>query len=335
MAGLMKGTVRSYHAADGTAEVELVCGRGVWVTVPVATHLDDRAVADGKRCALLVFDEQNQSDMVLVATYDEGPLMGASTISHSDLDDLDADDHLQYLTEDRLAALEQVIPLAALSADMASEGAVPVVLSGAWGYGDPSVMSWPSAATGKVWTKRSSGAGWERGPWHLIDSAELSSAVTSVTFSSIPSEFVDLLITGVARTDRSAIADTVMLRFNGDTGSNYDRLSVNMRSTGFTNYVARAAPALWVNRCEAASATSQAFSPVWGLIPAYKSTSAYKYLVSGMTFTRAAAGADTDLYLTYSGGCWQSTAAVTSVTLFPSVGPNLVSGCRFYLWGCK
>lgn len=168
----------------------------------------------------------------------------------------------------------------------------------------------------------------------LIDSTVLTSAVTSVTFSSIPS-FVDLLITGVARTDRSVIADSVMLRFNGDTGNNYDRLKFNIQSTGYVTYVNRAASAIWFNRCEAAKATSQTFSPLWGFIPSYRNTSAYKYFVSGMTFTRATAGADTDLYLGYCGGCWRSTSAITSITLLPDVGTNFVSGCMFYLWGCK
>lgn len=167
----------------------------------------------------------------------------------------------------------------------------------------------------------------------LIASAEITTSVASITFNNIPSGYVDLLITGVARTDRSVIADSVMLRFNGDTGNNYDRLKFNIQSTGYVTYVNRAASAIWFNRCEAAKATSQTFSPLWGFIPSYGNTSAYKYFVSGMTFTRATAGADTDLYLGYCGGCWRSTSAITSITLLPDVGTNFVSGCMFYLWG--
>lgn len=171
--------------------------------------------------------------------------------------------------------------------------------------------------------------------WSLIASAVLTGSVTSVTFSSIPSDYVDLYITGIARTDRAAVADVINLCFNGDTGNNHDRLRVNMQSTGYTNYVERATSALWVSRCEAASATSQAFSPIWAFIPAYTSTSVYKYFVSGITFTRATASADTDLYMSYHGGCWRSTSAVTSITLLPYLGTSIVAGSRFYLWGCK
>jgi len=173
MAGLMKGTVRGYDALSGLAEVELVGGRGAYVTVPVATHLDGRSVHDGLRCALLVFDEQNQGDMVLVATYDEGPLMGAATISHSDLDDLDADDHPQYLTEGRLAAA------------------------------DPSIMAWPSAATGKVWTKRASGAGWESLPssgglaiGHASNSGPNTTA--STTYVDLPNGSLTMTLSGAS-----------------------------------------------------------------------------------------------------------------------------------------
>lgn len=79
---LLKGTVRSYDSGAGTAEVEIAGSHGGYVTVPVATHLDDRSVYAGLRCAVLCFDPQDPGDAVLVATYDETPLMGAATLNH-------------------------------------------------------------------------------------------------------------------------------------------------------------------------------------------------------------------------------------------------------------
>lgn len=173
------------------------------------------------------------------------------------------------------------------------------------------------------------------GAWSLIAAAVLTQNVASVTFSSIPQDFVNLYITGVVRTNRAASADSVRMRFNGDSGNNYDWLGVDMTISGYAPTAVRANSSIPVCRCEAASASSQAFSPLRMFVPNYNSTSAYKYAMSDATFTRAAAGANTDLYLTYFGGCWRSTAAITSVTLFPYAGTNIVSGSRFYLWGAK
>ena len=78
--GLLKGTVRSYSAANGTAEVEVVGSHGQWVTVPVATDLDAKTVVAGKKCAILSFNDRDSGDAVLVATYDDTYLMGAAPL---------------------------------------------------------------------------------------------------------------------------------------------------------------------------------------------------------------------------------------------------------------
>lgn len=81
---LLKGTVRSYDAAAGTAEVEIVGSHGQWVTVPVATDLDAKTVVAGKKCAVLSFDDRDSGDAVLVATYDDLFLMGSSPTDDHD-----------------------------------------------------------------------------------------------------------------------------------------------------------------------------------------------------------------------------------------------------------
>ena len=84
MGSLLKGTVRSYNALNGTAEVELYGSHGQYITVPVATHLDGNVVTDGKRCAILSFDEHNTGDAVLVATYNDVFGMGAGPLAEHD-----------------------------------------------------------------------------------------------------------------------------------------------------------------------------------------------------------------------------------------------------------
>jgi len=54
----------------------------------------------------------------------------------------------------------------------------------------------------------------------LIDSTVLSSAASSVTFSSIPADYRDLVLVFEFTNDTATNAQPY-LRFNGDTGSNY------------------------------------------------------------------------------------------------------------------
>ena len=74
---LLKGVVRSYNAGAGTAEVEIVGSHSAWLTIPVATDLDERTVVAGTKCAVLSFAEHDQNDAVLVATYDDVFLLGS------------------------------------------------------------------------------------------------------------------------------------------------------------------------------------------------------------------------------------------------------------------
>jgi hypothetical protein len=56
----------------------------------------------------------------------------------------------------------------------------------------------------------------------LISEVITSGSAASVTFSSIPSTYRDLIISFVGRTNVAANDDALMLRFNGDAGGNYD-----------------------------------------------------------------------------------------------------------------
>lgn len=122
---MLKGTVRSYDSGAGTAEVEVVGSHGNYITVPVGTHLDARSVYAGLRCAILSFNQNDQGDAVLVATYDELPLMGAKSLELVDWGATDATDG-QVLTADGDgdAAFEDLPALDALGSGSATDGHV-------------------------------------------------------------------------------------------------------------------------------------------------------------------------------------------------------------------
>lgn len=69
----------------------------------------------------------------------------------------------------------------------------------------------------------------------LISSNTLTSSAASVTFSSIPATYTDLVLRISSRTDAAGATATVAAQFNGDTTSaNYSE--TNLNSDGATAY---------------------------------------------------------------------------------------------------
>lgn len=68
-----RGILQSFNPATYTASVLLLeAGSFALQSVPVATHIDGTSALAGALCAVLFFDEQNQSDAVVIACYPNG-----------------------------------------------------------------------------------------------------------------------------------------------------------------------------------------------------------------------------------------------------------------------
>ena len=60
----------------------------------------------------------------------------------------------------------------------------------------------------------------------LISSNTLTSSAASVTFSSIPATYTDLVLRISARSDRVSTTDRLRLTFNSDTATNYSNITL-------------------------------------------------------------------------------------------------------------
>lgn len=143
----------------------------------------------------------------------------------------------------------------------------------------------------------------------------LSSSASSVTFSSIPATYRDLVlvISGTTTTDKD-----IWARFNGDTGTNYS--GVRMLGNGSSTV--------------SDSQTGQTFADLGGMtttqsdaivnIMDYSATDKHKTTVhrnnKGAAYTLARANR------------WASTSAITSVAVIASTG-LFGSGSTFSLYG--
>jgi hypothetical protein len=168
----------------------------------------------------------------------------------------------------------------------------------------------------------------------LISSQVLGSSAASVTFSSIPQTYKDLVLRISARNDYASVAfDNLYVTFNGEvySGSQTTYSDTFVRGNGSataSGFDSAASKATLYQALNSATATSNTFSNNEMYIPNYTS-SAYKPISS---FNTAETNA-TNAYINAEALLWSNTSAITSITLSQRAGPNFVSGSSFYLYG--
>jgi hypothetical protein len=157
----------------------------------------------------------------------------------------------------------------------------------------------------------------------------VSSAVASITFSSIPSTYTDLIVKASCRSDRAATDDNISFVFNGNIAANYSMKRIygsgstvsSSSSLANANYAdARSIPA--------ASNTASTFGNADFYIPNYTSSN-YKSVSIDAVSENNATAAEMGL----NAGLWSQTAAITSITFYPTYGANFVQYSTFTLYG--
>lgn len=164
----------------------------------------------------------------------------------------------------------------------------------------------------------------------LLGESTLGATTASVTFSSIPSSWAHLLVVGYCRTDNAVVAQDCAVRFNSDTGANYDRQyhSGAAAATGAGETFGATSAAGW--NCPGASAGANLFGAFDLWVPYYANSANNKTFCSEWNYKHGTSSGN--LGVGVSAGFWRSNSAITSLTLLPQAG-SFVSGCRFSLWG--
>lgn len=155
-----------------------------------------------------------------------------------------------------------------------------------------------------------------------IATTTLGSAVSSYTFSSIPSTYTDLIF--IANFDGSA-SSYVTLTFNGVTGTSYSRTRlIGDGASGSSDRTANAAGIINLTY-------STAGTPATGIyrIFNYSNTTTYKSVLCRDNNSADNVAIDVGLF---RGSTGSSTEAITSITL-TKVSGNFTVGSTFTLYG--
>ena len=163
----------------------------------------------------------------------------------------------------------------------------------------------------------------------LISSNVLTSTTASVTFSSIPATYTDLVLKYNARSSYSSSSvGWLYTTFNG--------ASTLFSSLWIENNFGTAGTSLLNNTSEMypgiipfLSYASNIFGTAEMYIPSYAS-SEYKPLSISSAVEQKSSSGDVKAV----SASWSNTAAITSIKMTPEFG-SLVSGSSFYLYGIK
>ena len=162
--------------------------------------------------------------------------------------------------------------------------------------------------------------------YEMISTTTVGTAVATVTFSSIPATYTDLVLVCSARTTRAATSDNLAVRFNSDSTAIYSATNLfgdtgagSARSTGdsfcYWSYI------------PSASQASGTFGVATMNIMNYANTTTFKTAVSKSGNTTAQLETTANLY--------RSTSAISTLTMLSATSNNIAVGSTFTLYGIK
>ena len=168
--------------------------------------------------------------------------------------------------------------------------------------------------------------------YELISTTILGSNTPSVTFSSLgtySSTYKHLQVRMVTRTVRTEVNDSIISRFNGDTGSNYawQRLFGNGSSVASGGGTSQTS--ILTGETSGNTNTTSAFmTTVIDILDPYSTT-------KNKTIRFLNGGAASFNHIQLGTGLWMTTSSVTSFALEPLNSANFLTGSRFSLYGIR
>jgi hypothetical protein len=150
-----------------------------------------------------------------------------------------------------------------------------------------------------------------------IASTTLGSASASVTFSSIPGTYTDLVL--VINPTMAANADVTLI-FNGNTANAYSSTYLTGNGTSATSSRFTFMPKIYLDQVNTGTTIVQYNVNIMN----YANTTTYKTVLSRYSGTSKGAEATV--------GLWRGTDAITSMTITGD-GQNFTTGSTFNLYG--
>jgi len=176
----------------------------------------------------------------------------------------------------------------------------------------------------RIWDERSA-----VGSMEAISAITLSAAQSSVEFNNIPGTYSHLQIRGIAKSSGAGNED-LMVRLNGDTGSNYTRHALfTQGSTASAQADSSQTAARIADNFVVESSSSNIYGGFILDILDFTNTNKYKTLRTLFGADRNGAGV-----VGFHSNLWMNSQAITSILIYPA-GNNFAANSSFTLYGIK
>ena len=160
-----------------------------------------------------------------------------------------------------------------------------------------------------------------------LETIELTSSQSSITFSSIPQDYDDLVVKVTLRSDRSAVSSHWDIRFNSAT-TNYSGIRMYSTSAGSAASSTSGSGEIHAGYLMGSSATANTFNSASIYVSNYTASQPKSVSVDGVEEDNS-----TTPYKYIASGLWNDTSAITQMSLIEGLGNNLVAGCTASLYG--
>lgn len=154
----------------------------------------------------------------------------------------------------------------------------------------------------------------------------------SITFSAIPNTYEHLRIMLMGRGGVAGTADDLRMRFNGDTGNNYNNNYLTGSGSTASSGSWGGAGYSIAGRLPGATAPAGYAGLCIIEIPFYKRTTFHKPWVARSQYSQGTADANQTQQV--NSGMWRNTAAIASIELV-TLNANLLAGSAATLYGCN
>jgi len=152
-----------------------------------------------------------------------------------------------------------------------------------------------------------------------IATTTASGSTTSVTFSSIPGTYTDIIV--ICNNQNASNGDNgLQMRFNSDTGSNYSTTYIYGDGSSAVSGRQTSTTGAQFGRVASANITTSI-----GQIQNYSNSTTYKTVLGR--------GNNSSALVWGSVSLWRNTSAITSITIFNEASATISSGSTFTLYG--
>jgi hypothetical protein len=170
----------------------------------------------------------------------------------------------------------------------------------------------------------------------LLSSTVLGSTQNTVTISSIPSTYTDLLLNVSARNSSPGRYEAFRIEFNGTSANNYHNYS--LRGNGSASGIGSGTydnlnPYITANWGQGNGSTANIFSSHSIYIPSYASSLAKAVAVTSVTEENS--GLVNYAWTVMTAGLWNNTSAINQIKFTSPGGYDYLTGSSFHLYGIK